>query len=276
VRLKDAATKFDTLKAYDGYSGAYVGRVQSSTFLESASVGGASVKRTMSAVPTLVIPSHNVLMILDQLTLIGMSNADEWANETIRKMYWTKRVTDSLKILTAGEAAAGSVGVSAYGQKMYLKSTVNTLNDASYNPFWNIFLSPSTGVAKGTFLRSGTVLYRARSAYADLDGFLTTECDEIDAPVTATFTTTGVYDPVTDAYVAANTPVQSLLVDYYKIYKTETAADALAHAGDKALLIPTISITPKINQAVTVAGKAWTVLNLHQEQDAWVLHLRLV
>ena len=275
MELHAVAQVFDTCPVYDGYSGSYLFKAQTSTFLESSSEGSTSARRVLSLAPDIIPPTHSVVLILNQLTLLGYSNSDEWAGTEIRKAYWSKRVTDDFKILSPAQVVLGLIGQAAFGQKAYLKDTVNGVNNSDYDPQWNIFVSASLPLIKGSYLQSGTTLYRVRSSYLDIDGFRTATADEVESVVASvTFTTASTYDPITDSFTPSTTSAPCLVFDIYKDYTYQSEADPRNLAGDLALILAKSSITPKVGDNFTYAAQTWRVLALVSEQDAWKLHIR--
>ena len=105
MRLKNAARYFDTCPVYDAYTGETLFKIQTSTFLESSTEGSTAARRVISLDPKLEVPEHSCILALDQIWITGASNPDEWNGSAIRKAYWTKLATDSLNLLTPGEAA---------------------------------------------------------------------------------------------------------------------------------------------------------------------------
>lgn len=276
--LFDCASHFDDIAATDSYTGAALFKVQTSTFLGASPDGSTSQKRIVSAAPSLTIPTRRAITALAENYIIGLGILDGIYGRGIRKSYWAKLVTDSFTILTPGQAALGSAGTTAYGHKAYLKDTVNSATDAEYDPFWEIFFAPSEAVSKGSFFRVGSTLYRARSAHLDEAGFTNAASDELDAGagVTVTFSQTGAYDPVADAYASDSVVTTGIMLDRYKLYDQLTAADQPAAAGDRTLIVASSAVTPVVGRNVTVSGRSWQVLSSTLEQDAWGLHVRRV
>lgn len=274
--LFDVAQHFDDIPVLDGYSDAHLYYGQFSTFLEASPDGSTSQRRTLSLAPGLTLPPRKVVKLLNEPWLVGYGNVDGIFGSVIRQSFWMKKATDSVQVLTAGEAASGAVGVTAYAHKEYLKDIVNNLTDSEYDPFWDIFLSTSESVSKGTFLKAGQTLYRVRSAHTGKEGMVDAASDEIDAgaAVSATFSELGVYVPSTDSFSAGSVTTSGLLIDRYKFYELKTEADDKMVAGDMTLLVATAAVTPLVGRKLTIGAQAWTVLAVTLEQDAWALHVR--
>lgn len=274
----DVANHFDDIPATDGYSGAALFKVQTSTFLGASPDGSVSQKRIFSMAPGLTFPVRNVVVALGERYITGSTILDGIYGQAIRRSYWAKLVTDSFEILTPGQAALGSAGTTAYGRRAYLKDLVNSPTDAEYDPFWEIFFSVSEPVAKGSFFRVGTTFYRARSIHLDEAGFTNAASDELDtgSRVSITFVDTGVYDAVTDSYTAGSLTTDGFLLDRYKLYDQLTVADQLTQAGDMTVIVATSAVTPIIGRNISIASRLWQVINKTAEQDAWTLHVRRV
>lgn len=275
MKLKTAAKRFDTCPVYDAYTGLFVARIQTSTFLESAAEGSTSAKRVISTAPEVTLPTHNALLVLDQLTLIGGVTPDEWNGTTIRKAYWTKKVSDNFSRMTPGQAALNATGTATYGQKDYLRETINAQTDASLDAMWRVYLSASIVTLPGTILKAVSTYYRVRTSYQDVDGFLTCMCDELDYNLqSVSFTTTSAYNPITDTYTAGTTNTTGIMLDFSKVYAYKTAADPKAAPGDYGLVVAKTAITPTVGGEVTALGAPWRIFATQEDQDAWVCHIR--
>lgn len=282
MKLKNAAKYFDTLPIYDGYSGALLFKIQAATFMENNASGTTSARRIFSMAPELTPPSHSVILAMGELNLLGEQNPDEWKGTVIRKAFWVKSVTDAFRYLTPGQAALGTTGVLAHGQKKYLRETVNTQTDSQLDPMWDISLSASLSgtVKRGMFLLTGTTLMHIRTVYVDVDGFLTCQSDELDeGPVSLTFTTSASsYNPVTDSYTNVSISTTGLVIDYAKSYVWKTQADFRGQPGDKTLVVAKSAVTSGVGQMLNInsginTGR-WSVLNISDDSDAWLLHIR--
>lgn len=282
MKLKNAAKFFDTCPVYDAYTGALLFKVQTSTFLESSLEGSTASRRVVSLAPEITPPAHSCILALNQLLLLGGENPDEWAGSAIRRAYWTKRITDSFRVRTPAQVLNSVPGTAVYGQRKYLRESINTQTDSELDPTWDIFLSKSLAPSRGMFISSATVLYRVRVSYEDVDGFRTCQSDEVDEPIrTMTFTTSSSYDPVTDSYAPATVTLPSILLDYSKVFSKADAYEDKAKAGDicavigKSLVVPSVGQTIGIEAASRYRGN-WQILKVSDELDARLLHLRRV
>lgn len=278
VDIYSVAKHFDDIPATDGYTGAALFKVQTSTFLGASPDGSVSEKRVFSMAPNLTIGGRKVVVALGEMYLIGTAIMDGIYGQTIRKSCWAKMVTDSLEILTPGQACLGTAGTTAYSRKSYLKDTVNGVTDSEYDPFWEVFFTTAETLSKGSFFRSGTTFYRARSVHLDEAGFQNAASDELDAGsrVSVTFSQTGAYDPINDSYAAGSVTTNGFLVDRYKIYDLLSSADKLNHAGDMTCVVAISAVTPVVGRNITIGSQSWQILNITSEQDAWELHVRRV
>lgn len=274
--LFDVANHFDDIPITDGYTGAALYSGQFSSFLEASPDGSTAQRRTLSLAPGLVIPARRVLTALTERWIVGMGNLDGIYGQAIRQSFWTKKVTDTFQILTPAQAALAQSGVTAYGHREYLKDTINLFTDAQYDPFWDIYFSNTEPVFKGTFLKSGTTLYRARSLHTGKEGLFDASCDELDigAGVAVVFPQTGAYSPHTDSYAAGSVTTTGILLDRYKLFEYRTEADAKTAAGDMSLVVAQSVVTPKVGWAVTIAAQPWRVEAVTPELDGYLLHVR--
>lgn len=272
------ASHFDDIAITDGYTGAALYYGQFSSFLESSPDGSTSQRRTLSLAPGLTLPTRKVISALSELWIVGMGNVDGIYGQAIRQSFWMKKSTGSYSILTPGQAALGSAGTTAYGHKLYLKDTVNGSSDAEYDPFYNFYFSTSEPITKGCLLKFGATYYYVRATNDGLSGLVEAGADEIDADASqsVTFTSTGAFNPVTDAYAAGSTATTAILMDRYMLYQKRTEADTQSLAGDMSLLVATSAVTPVVGKTVTISSRSWKILAVTAEQDAWLLHIRRV
>ena len=274
MRLKAAATYFDDTPVYDGYTGAYLWLCQFSSFNDANAVGSTSTRRILSIAPGLALPARRAVKVFDDVWLVGDGNPDSWKGAVIRQSFNMKKSNALVEVVTPAQACLGTVGTQVYSQKIYFKDTVNSLNNADYDPFWNFFFAPNEAVAKGAFLRVGTELYRVRSDYVPLEDLRIAQSDVVDAgPVSAVFTT-GAYNPATDSFTTTTVTAPVILMDFTKLYSYQTKASERVAAGDMNALVAKSSLTPDVGKLVLVGGLDWKILSRESEQDAWLLHLR--
>ena len=274
MRLKNAARYFDDTPVYEGYAGAYLWDCQFSSFNDANAVGSTSTRRILSIAPGLALPARRVLSIFDDHWLVGDGNPDAWKAGQIRQSFNMKKATAQAEILTPAQACLGQPGVSAYTHAIYFKDTVNTLNDADYDPFWNYYFAPAEPVDKGSYLRVNGRLYRVRSSYVPLEDLRIAQSDEVDlGPLAATFDA-GTYNPLTDSFSASPLSAQVLMMDFTKAYHYLTQASESVAKGDMNALVPAATLTPEPGKTVTISSVAWRILSRSAEGDCWLLHLR--
>lgn len=276
--IYDVANHYDDIAVTDGYSGAALFNAQFSSFMEASPDGSTSQRRTLSMAPGLSIPSRGVISALNERWIVGTGNVDGIYGQAIRQSFWMKKTTGLYGVMLPGVAALGGAGTSAYGHKIYLKDTVNGVSDSEYDPFYNFYFHPSEATAKGSILKSGSTYYYVRSTNLGISGLVEAGSDELDtgAYQTVTFSSTGAYDPVTDAYAAGATVTSGLLMDRYMLYQQKTEADLKSMSGDMSLLVSTSVITPVVGKLVILSSRSWKILAVTAEQDAWLLHIRRV
>lgn len=274
MRLKAAAVYFDDTPVADGYTGAFLWQCQFSSFNDANAVGSTSTRRILSIAPGLALPARRVVKIFDDRWLVGDGNPDSWKASQIRQSFNMKKATTLAAILTPAQACLGAAGITAYAQQIYFKDSVNTLNNADYDPFWNFFFAPGEPVGKGSYLRAGSQLYRVRSSYLPLEDLRICQSDEVDAgPLTAVFAT-GAYDPLSDSVSGGTVTTSVLMMDFTKAYNYLTQASDRVAAGDMNALVPAAALTPETGKTVTIAGEVWRILTKSVEGDCWLLHLR--
>lgn len=274
MRLKAAATFFDDTPVYDGYTGAFLWKCQFSSFNDANAVGSTSTRRILSIAPGLALPARRVVKIFDDRWLVGDGNPDSWKGEQIRQSFNMKKATSLATVLTPAQACLAQAGTEAYCQQIYFKDSINSQNNADYDPFWNFFFAPGEAVGKGSFLRAGGKVYRVRSAYLPLEDLRICQSDEVDAgPLTAVFAT-GAYNSITDTVAAGSVTTSVLMMDFTKAYSYLTQASERQAAGDMNALVPASALTPEVGKRVTISGVTWKILSKDVEGDCWLLHLR--
>jgi hypothetical protein len=281
MKLKNAARYFDTCPVYDAYTGALLFKIQTSTFLESSAEGSTAAKRVISLDPALNVPEHSCILALDQIWITGASNPDEWQGTAIRKAYWTKLATETFTLLTPGQAALSNAGQQLFGSKKYLRESLNGATDSELDPVWEISLSKSVQADRGFFLKSANTLYRVRVDYNDVDGFKTCQSDEVDEPVTQVlFTSSKVYNPITDEYAPSHISVTAITLDYSKAYTKSAITDIKPEQGDLCMVVAKLAVAPSVGVELEIqSGKFagyWRTLAVLSEHDSWKLHIRRV
>lgn len=274
MKLKAAAKYFDDTPVFDGYTGEYLWPCQFSSFNDANAVGSTSTRRILSIAPGYTIPPRRAIKVFDDVWLVGDGNPDSWKGAQIRQSFNMKKSNAEAAILTPAEACLAAAGTTAYAQQIYFKDTVNSLNNADYDPFWNFFLAPVETVEKGYFIRTGSKLYRVRSAYLPLEDLRIAQSDEVDAgPLDAVFAT-GEYVPATDSFSAGTVSTKAILLDFSKLYENQTKASAAVAKGDMSALVPKSALTPAVGKTVSVQSATWKILAVESELDCWLLHLR--
>lgn len=274
MRLKAAAKFFDDTSVHDGYTGDFLWLAQFSSFNDANAVGSTSTRRILSIAPGLEIPSRRALKIFDDVWLVGDGNPDSWKGDVIRQSFNMKKATNLVTLLTPAQACLSQVGVDAYAQATYFKDTVNSLNNADYDPFWNYFLAPAEPAERGKYIRDAGKLYRIRSTHLPLEDLRVSQSDEVDVgPVQADFQVGG-YDPLTDSFGAGMVSTFALLLDFTKVYSYLTQASERVASGDMNAIIPKSALTPAVGSTVSISSVLWRIAGIDSELDAWLLHLR--
>lgn len=274
MKLKSAARYYDDTPVADGYTDEYLWRCQFSSFNDANAVGSTSTRRILSIAPDLELPARRVVKVFDDRWLVGDGNPDSWKGQVIRQSFNMKKATALVNMLTPAQACLGQAGTQAYAQAIYFKDTVNSLNNADYDPFWNYFFAPGEPVGKASFIRDGSRLLRVRSSYVPLEDLRICQSDEIDTLPQAAVFGTGAYNPLLDSFAAGSVTTPVILFDTTKAYTNVTQATAAVAKGDLSGLVAASAITPVVGKTVTIAGSTWRILGCTAELDAWLLHLR--
>lgn len=274
MRLKTAASYFDDTEVYDAYTGRYLWRCQFSSFNDANAVGSTSTRRILSIAPGLDLPPRRAVKVFDDVWLVGDGNPDSWRGSAIRQSFNMKKATALASLLTPAEACLSAAGTPAYTQAIYFKDTVNSLNNADYDPFWNYFFAPGEPISKGGFIRDGSRLLRIRSSYLPLEDLRIAQSDEMGSGPLAAVFQTGAYVPATDSFTAGTVSTFVLMFDMPKAYSYVTEATDKATSGDMSALVPKSALTPVPGKTVTISGVTWRVISLDSDNDCWLLHLR--
>lgn len=280
MNLHKIARAYDTCPVYDAYSGALLFKAQTSTFLESSLEGSTASRRVISLAPTHVVPAHSCILALDDIMIVGHGNPDEWGGTAIRKAYWVKLATDNLKLLTPGQAALNAAGSDVFGQKKFVRESLNMPTEAKFDNYWEVFVSKSLTPEVGSIFKGATTYYRVRATYQDVDGFRTCHCDELDeGRVSLTVTTNGVYDPVTDSYGSSVYNTYGIPLDYIKSFSKRSQSTTKGEAGDICLVVAKSAFVPQQGLELRILGSTisagdWRIVDFMEEQDSWNLHLR--
>lgn len=267
----DVASHFDDIPVVDAYTGAALFKAQFNTFSESTLDGNVEKKRTMSVRYGTVLPTRKATRLLGETWIVGSGNSDGFYGTPVRTMYWMKRAESLVNILTPAQAIASATGVQAYASKAYLKDTVSGVTETDYDPFWNIYLSPSETVLQGYFIKDGSTLLRVRTPHLELSGFTLAESDDLGAAlVSVTVKESGAYDPVTDTLAGGSTVINAIKIDSQKFFRYVSSSDHKADAGDITLI--TASSLPA-GSTVVVGSLPYRVVNTQPELDAFMSHL---
>ncbi len=275
MRLKDVSRFFDKELAYDGYTGTFVFKCQFSSFDDSAGDGSTNRRRGMSTAPSVVIPARGCITLGAQRWLVGGATDDSFQGVAMRKNYNLKRVDHALRILTATGAANGASGTLAYAQLHYFKDTSNSLNDAEYDTFWNVFMHPDEPVTQGTFFRDQDgIIYRVRQTYAVTEGFRIAQTDQLDSDALQVAVLEGsTYDPVADTTTGTTTTGNVVQLDTSKFYRNRLPNEAVQR-GDRAVMFPD-STPVTVGMVFTMQGKSWRIVTVEPESDAQACVVRL-
>ena len=280
MKLKNAARYFDNDSVYDGYSGALLFKAQFSSYEGADPDGSFQRRRTVSVAPGVTPASRRVVTVQGTRWLMGELVADTFKDSAIRQTTSAKEVTDLFTLLTPGQAALRSpTGLLAlYGQSRYLKDTVNSLTDSSYDPQYEVTFAITETVEAGQFVRSGLRFLHIRTVQFANEGYWIATADEISRTPNATACEVsaqfaGVFDPVTETY-GVGTTTNAIFLDMYKLYTFHTEADPRNQAGDMSLVVAQSAVTPQPGQEITIDGVKWRNIKFTPYLDAWNIQIR--
>lgn len=274
--LLKASTFFDEDPVDDGYTGDYLFHAQTASFDDSNSDGATNRRRVLSTGATTVIPARRVIEMYGDRWIVGIGTPDGFYGEVMRQHYSMKRATDLMTLLTPNQLLTAASGTAAWVHRYYFKDGSDALTSSEIDTFWNIFLSPDEPASKGTFFKDATGrLYRVRNDYLPVEGLRVCQSDSLDAgALVSAVWSTGAYDPITDTVAAGSTTVSAVMLETPKFYRFRALSDPLTERGDTAVFVPA-TITPKIGDTFTIAGKVWRAVIVQPEMDAWAVQARL-
>lgn len=272
----DAASCFDNDPVLDGYTGELLFYCHTTPHDDHTSAGATARRRTMTARNESVAPARRVVELYGDRWLVTDSNPDSVMGVLVRRNFGLKKATGLMAVLTPGEACSGSPGLPAYTHREYYRDMQDARTQSEWDVLWNVFCAPGEPVAKGSFMRQGTTLYRVRSVYPSIDGLVIAEADEFDpdAAQTATFKT-GVLNLVTDRVAETAVDLPVIQADSMKFYRYRLEAEADNKPGDRVVFVAAASIAPQPGSTLAMLGANWRVLTSVIEGDARVLRVRL-
>lgn len=275
--MKDAARRFSDTLALDAYTDEELFEVAFTSYDDHASSGATARRRVLQLTETDVPPERSCIKLYGEIWIVGTGSPDSFGGSIIRVSYGMKKATDLAKLGSPAQTITGVGQTQAYVQKLYFKDTFDTVTESDSNVAWNVFLSPHEVIESGMIVATSDLLLRVRKTYLPVEGLRVAECDEMEAnsAQTAIFSENGGYDSTTDSYTVINTSVPALIVDYNKLYKLHSAADAPYVPGDLAVLVAKTALTPKVGSYFSMLGTKWRVLTVQTELDSWLMHVRV-
>jgi len=280
MKLHRASMFFDRDSVYDAYTGAYLWKAQFSGFDGSKPDGSFERRRTISVAPGTPNASRRVIKVQESVWLLGEFVQDTFFDKPIRLSGAAKLATDRYQILSPAQVVKGTVVDPVYAQTRYLKSTVDTQTTSGYQPFFDVYFGSTEKVPFGYFLKSNNKLLRVRDSYAELEGFVVAQADEISDTVReaspekgkVAVSIVGAFDPITETYTNSQTTV-GILLDMYMFYDFKTEADRPYEQGDKTLVLDNV-VSISAGDIVTIGSDSWQVKTKTPYYDAWNLHIR--
>lgn len=274
----DVTSFFNNDPVHDAYTGDFLFYCHSKAHNDQTSAGATIRRRTMTTTPETVLPARQVVNLLGDAWLVGTSNVDGFQGDAVRRSWGLKRSTGLMSLLSPAEACAGADGTAMHVQKEFFKDIGNPRDSSSWDSLWNVHVPPGEPAERGKFLREGSTLYRIRNQYMDIDGLRVLEADEFesDALQSATFTTTGDLNLVTDKLETISITLPVIQTDSLKFYRYRTQAESDTKPGDRVVFVSAASFAPTPNSELTMMGSRWRVLSAIIDGDARVLRVRLL
>ena len=275
--LRAAASYFSQDPVYDAYTGAYLFDCRTAPHDDQTSSGATSRRRTMTTRHDTTPPVRSVVRLYGEEWLVGTNNPDYFRGVAIRRNYDLKKSTGLMARLTPAQACLSELGTEFYARKEYYRDNQDARTSADWDTMWNIFCPPDEAVAKGDFLRQGSILYRVRNSYPTPEVLHVAEADQFDTDALQVLTFAGqTMNLVADQMTGSGPSVPGIQTDLPKFYQFRTAIEANQQKpGDRTVFVPKSLVTPRVGARFSMLGANWLVLAAVSEKDSWALHARL-
>jgi hypothetical protein len=274
MKLKAAAKRFDKLPCADAYSSAALFKGQFNLYDDSVRDGMTVERRVLSVDPSITIPARRAIRADGFNWLIGDCSPDYYNAEAIRHKYPVHLAEGLATLKTIANVLAGAAGTTAYTGTFFNKGSKEIEVSSGVFDVLTAYFAKGEPVAERTMISLGGRWLLVRDIYNVSSGFLAAVVDELPEPVveSATFATR-TYNPISDAYTQSTTAVTVVRVRWQSTFEYLSKASETYERGDVQCMIPK-TVTPKIEDKVTLSDGTWRVVSVLDESTHWSAHLR--
>lgn len=274
MKLSNAASYFDQLVVADAYTPATTFLAQLNLYDDSVRDGMTVERRVISTAPSVSIPSRRAIAFDGLQWLVGDMTPDVFGNEVIRRKYPIHRCDGLATLKTIQQALQAAAGSTAYTGLVWSRGAKEIEVSAGVFDVLNAYFSSYETVAERTLISLNSKWHLTRTVYRSSAGFNVALVDELPEPVieSATFVVR-TYNPVTDSYSTSNSAQTVLRVRWQSAFEYLSAATEPYSRGDLQCMVQK-TVTPKVQDTVTLSDGSWRVLSILDEGTYWSMHLR--
>jgi hypothetical protein len=275
MKLAAAARRFDGQVFADAYNPSTTLQGQFGLFDDSTRDGMTIERRIISMRPENTIPTRRTLTHDGITWLIGDSQRDYFKGRAIRHKYVAHQATELATIRTLAQALAGTGGTPAWAARVWVKGSKEVEISSDVVDAFNIYFAPNETITEAMLVQIAGRWHILRAVYPSSAGLLVALADELPDPVvtTAAFTLK-TYNPLTDTSTATTPTVAALRIRWQSHFSYPVQGAEGYKPGDTVLVVLKSAVTPKVGDAVTVAGTDYRIDAKLDEGTCWSLHLR--
>lgn len=274
MKLTSAAKHFDKLVISDAYTPATTFKGQIVPYDDSTRDGATVVRRILSVAPTVAIPARGSITFGGQQWLVGALAPDYFNNTAIRHKYPIHRCDGLATIKTIQQALQNSSGSTAYSSLLWVKAAKEVEVSSGEFDVLNMYFSTYETITERTLVSLGSRWYLIRTSYVSSAGFRVAVVDELPEPVLETVTLQSrTFNPITETYSSTPTYAAAIRLRWQSSFEYLSAASETYQRGDLQLMLLK-TVTPKVQDALTLSDGNWRVLSVLDEGTHWSAHLR--
>jgi hypothetical protein len=276
MRLKRAASFFDEVKAVDAYTGTLVGFVQVEP-MDYYKLDGAAVRRrSISAAPSVSIPTRRAIRLGADVFLVGEPTSDFWKGKPIRLTYVSQMAPSLATVLSMAEALGDDPGRSAYASRSWNKYSTDSRDSADHHDEYHVFFGETGLVHPYHLVHVDDTWHLCKGQHPSLNGLDVAVCREIPGSVFEIVALSKrVYNPVSDSYTETPQPAAKVLrLRWQEFFEYLTASQTEYVRGDETAVMLTSDWTGAPADTLMLSDGKWKVLGYRPLGTTTVLHIR--
>lgn len=273
MTLAQASSYFDRTPVTDPYTGSLLFHAQVEPFEDSKRDAYSAYRRVLSTAPSVSIPAHRVVDLLDQRWIVGQAEPDGMQSLHRRK-YVLSPVDTELSVSSMNQFVAGVSAYKLFASVHWLKDIKQESVSSEHPQSFEVFL-PSM-VTPRQILWGPSGAYLVLSPRMMPSGFVAALCLKLETQVEQVRLVTRVYNPVAGEYTVANpagTPVNALRVRWQSLFENSSESDRKYENGDVSVVLPTGTLVPPGTQ-LRFADRTYQALGTDNFGGAVVVHAR--